>query len=298
MDCAQAQHEILTHDAIGAPLNEELSEHVRNCATCARTLGLLLRIEETAARDLTTPDSSDARALFLQSLKPVIPRIPRSLRARSWRGPINWRALAAAAVLLVAVATAILFLRFRGANHALAEDATVDRLLDWNLKIADEDSPDMRANIFATQVNEMRSQVDRAALPPDQQQLAARLLENGSWLSSHPDPLAGAERFDDVANLVLDQLHTAAAHDQPAAASRLSRQYNRLKTHGLGPQMKRATPGKLEKLERKKRYDRLVTRSEELDHRLQQILEASPNASRKEIRRQLGHLLRANSTQP
>jgi len=141
--------------------------------------------------------------------------------------------------------------------------------------------------------------MDRAPLPADQKQLAVKLLENGSWLSSNPDPLDGAERFDEVAGLVLDQLNSAAVKDQPRAAARLSRQFKRLATHGLAPQMKRAKADRLDKPERKNRYERLVTNNEELNRRLQQILEASPNASRKEIRRQLGNLppphTRANS---
>src|SRR6185312_2786403 len=133
----------------------------------------------------------------------------------------------------------------------------------------------------------LKEQTDQAALPDDQRQIASKLLENGSWLSSHPDPLAGAEHFDEVANLVLDQLNTAATKNQPKAVERLSNQYDRLTTHGLGIQLKRAKSERLEKPERKKRYERLLAREEALNQRIEQIVETSPNASKKEIRRLL-----------
>ncbi len=287
MDCTQAQHELLTADDPGAAsLRTDIAQHLRTCPACAKTLALLLRIEQTG-RQLPVPDSTAARAAFLQALKPATPRVVPASRPRSARPRINWRSLAAAAVILIAVALTVLFLRLGRANRSLAEDTTVDRLLDWNLKIADEDSPNARATIFATQLDAMKSQVDRAALPADQRQLAVRLLENGSWLSTHPDPLESAEHFDQVASLVVDQLHAAATNDQAKAAARLTRQLNRLANQGLAPQMKRAKSARLEKPDRKKRYDRLVHNNEELNTRLRQILEASPNASRKEIRRQL-----------
>jgi hypothetical protein len=283
MDCTQAQHELLAADDLASgSLSADLADHLKSCAACAEMVARI-RSVESAARDLPIVNSPHIRDAFLKSLW----RSPATANKKALGLHFNWRAMSAAAVLILAIGSVFWLLRSKESNRPIAADNTVDHLLDWNLKIADADSAETRANLFNAQFTTFKTQIDQIALPADQEQIAVKLLENGSWLSSHPDPLAGAEHFDEVANLVLDQLHAATTKDEPKTVERLSKQYNRLATHGFGPQLKRARTTHLDKPERKKRYDRLLTRREERNLRVQQILEASPNASKKEIRRQL-----------
>jgi hypothetical protein len=287
MNCSEIQEKLLALDDLSdASIPPEVSDHLRMCPQCARFTARLRHLE-AAATELGPIDSKIARDAFLAILQSPSEESATSRSRRSWPIRIGWRSVAAAAVILLAIGSGIWMTTFATRQPALAADATVDRLLDWNLKIADTESPDARNNIFATQVNELKAQTDQAALPADQQQIASKLLENGLWLSSHPDPLAGAEHFDQVANLVLDQLNAAATRNQSKAVERLSKQYDRLTARGLRPQLKRAKFDRLEKPDRKKRYERLLNREDELNLRLQQILETSPNASKKEIRRLL-----------
>jgi len=283
MDCTQIQGQLLSADDLtDTALPVEGAAHVQSCMECGALLSRLCRIE-SATRALPTPDASESRSAFLRSLSPVQTSPRRWLIHPRWPRP---RALAAAAIILLAIGAAVWYLAASGANRAQAAEVTVDRLLQMNLDLAEADTPDQRARIYASNAPALQTALNRNPMPPDQKQLADKLMANGAWLSSNTDPLDGAERFDEVADLMLNQLQAATTAKQAKAAARLERQYQHIVNRGLNSQLKRAQNVPLDKPERKRRYDRLISRNAELDRRMKQLLDRASNPSPKEIRKQ------------
>ncbi|HEX4793175.1 MAG TPA: hypothetical protein VH370_05255 [Humisphaera sp.] len=284
MDCAHIQEQLLCSDDLAdAALPADVADHLQTCAACAGVLSRLRRLE-LEARELPTPDAGNSRDAFLESL--AIEQSP----ARRWvihPRLARPRAFAAAALILLAIGAAAWYLAAGGASRAQAADVTVDRLLEWNLDLAEADTPEQRARIYSSSAPALQVALNRNWMPADQKQLADKLMANGAWLSSNTDPLDGAERFDEVADLMLKQLQAATTAKQTKAAARIARQYQHVVNRGLGPQLKRAQSVPLDKPERKRRYERLMSRHAELERRMQQLLDRSPNATPKEMRKQL-----------
>ncbi len=189
-------------------------------------------------------------------------------------------------MILLAIGAAAWYFAAASASRAQAAEVTVDRLMQLNLDLAEADTPDQRARIYASNAAALQTALNRNPMPPDQKQLADKLMANGAWLSSNTDPLDGAERFDEVADLMLNQLQAATTAKQAKAAARLARQYQHIVNRGLNSQLKRAQNVPFDKPERKRRYDRLVARNAELDRRMKQLLDRASNPSPKEIRKQ------------
>jgi len=283
MNCTQIQEELLSADDLAdAALPADVASHLQSCAACGAILSRL-RTLESAARALPTPDASESRSVFLRSLGAEEPTKRRWSIHPRWLRP---RALAAAAMILLAIGAATWYLAASGASRAQAAEVTVDRLLEWNLNLAEAETPDKRSQIYVQSAPALQVALSRNAMPPDQKQLADKLMANGAWLSSNSDPLDSAERFDEVADLILNHLQTATTAKQAKAAARLAHQYDHIVQRGLGPQLKRAQSVPLDKPERKRRYDRLVSRNAELDRRMKQLMDRAANPSPKEIRKQ------------
>ncbi len=246
MNCTHAHDDIFALENLAADsLPADLTGHLASCADC-RQLVANIREMEAAARALPVPAAaSEAKQTFLQQLtesKVVRQTTPAELHlsfatrilklTSRLRQPRFALAAAASILLLIGLAGWLLM----GHYAAGPADSVVDRLVDWNVDLADA-APAERTQIFQGQADALRQTLASAALPADEQELGAKLLDNGIWLSRNSDPLIGAERFSDVADLLLTRLKSASAKNDPKSVARLSRHLGKVKNGALDPQL-------------------------------------------------------------
>ena len=81
----------------------------------------------------------------------------------------------------------------------------MERLIDLNVDLLQAESRDERARIYAGKERDLKVMLVKASLPADEREFAKTLLETGSWLTKNNDPMAEAERFDDIADKVVVQ---------------------------------------------------------------------------------------------
>src|SRR5688572_18824356 len=137
MDCERARLLLLQSDdprPAGCP-SPGLAEHVRQCVACRRLAGKLAQLEE-AWRGLPLAGNPErAQRTFLKRL--ARDRSVARPKVRPWRArPVRW---AAAAVLLLALGLGSLML-LPAAKVQAAPDL-VERLVDWNLDLAQAADP-------------------------------------------------------------------------------------------------------------------------------------------------------------
>ncbi len=281
MDCAQARDWLLRSDdprpeCSGLP---ELIEHTRRCGECGRLAEELQQLEQ-AWRELPVPAGADrARTAFLIT---VGRRPPPRLRFLRRLVPPRW-AVAALIVLSAGLAT---WLFFPGSEaHASAD--VVERLIDWNLHLAETRSLDERNRIYAEEATKFRAALHQAELSPEDRELGRLLLDNGTWLARNDDPLAEADRFDEVANRLLQRVDSAAAHEREQEVSRVAEQYHRVAELGVGASLERVKSDPGLGADRKRHLDKLARREAKRAQALQALLERGPDASRRAIRRVL-----------
>jgi hypothetical protein len=284
MDCPQVRNWLLQAED---PRPErcpsaELTHHLRTCAACDELAWQLLQLEQSW-REIPIPDSVErARAEFLEqfpahSATPIPTTVP--LRRR-WAPP-SW-AVAAVLLLAVGLGTALL-----STPRATASAEVVDRLIDWNLDLAQAPSPTERSRIYTEQVDAMRGALRRAKLPGSEQELAEKLLENGSWLAENNDPTAEADRFNDVADKLLERLDAARARGTTKELRRLARSYGRVAKYGIDAKLAKAQASGALNFERKRKLERVILRDAKRRQALEALLERTPEATRKEIKKAL-----------
>ncbi|MGA2497257.1 MAG: hypothetical protein ABSH20_05925 [Tepidisphaeraceae bacterium] len=285
MDCTQARERLFGAESLAeGALAPELAAHLGSCAACGEVLSRLRRME-AVARELPVPvGAAEARAAFLEQLQAVSARraaIPRILRVRwTW-----WsRAMAASIVLCIGMG-AWFVVAGRGGSGS---DVVIDRLVAWNVALIEAGSPQEAGRIYADQAVVLRQSLDRDAVSGDAKELGAKLLENGAWLSVNTDPLARADRFCHVADMLLKRIQPAAAAGDIKSVTKLSRRYHQIVSRGVDGQLRRVQSSAINDPDRKRHYDRVVRRNADLDQQLQDVVERSPEPARKALRRELG----------
>jgi hypothetical protein len=301
MNCRQAQDWLLeSEDARPESCASlEVAAHLEQCKACRRLAAQLVELEATW-RGLPMPAAADrTKAAFLARLpestesgaagvSPVLqpgatgvsPVLCGPVSRRRW---LQQTAAAAAAVLAAGTGAWLLL----AGREAEAEDDLMDRLVDWNLQLAEAESPDDRRRLYA-EAERLQAAIAAAKLAPEQAALAESFLDNGTWLVSHQDPVFAADRFDGLAERLLDLARTAGEKGNHKRMKRLLQQYNRVLEAGVNPNIESAeTSGTLD-FEHQKRLEKLTIEDSARLRELTSLLERSPDASRGEIRRALG----------
>jgi hypothetical protein len=277
MNCPQAQEAILLGDNSSDPVFQaELRRHIAQCAEC-QAISQRLNHLETIAAQLPTPGSADAKTATLQRLRTLeIPPTPRRLVLR----PMFLSAVAA--LLIVGVA---LGLYFHSTNQP-TPPTVVDRLIDWNLELADAPTTQQSA-IFTARAAVLQSEAHDAALSQDDRELASTLLEHGTWLCVNNDPIDRAEKFSDLSDLILLRMHRAAANNDLQALERLSHRYNQIVRSGVGRNLARLSEKAKASPEIKKKLERIARRNAEQERKLEILNARASKALQKELRQAL-----------
>jgi len=294
MNCQQAQDLLLTGDV---PQSTALAAHLDGCAACRRTAAGLAMMDGAARAWPLPPQAGLAKARFVAQYQ-LAPDAPAVLSARAKSGAkINiydrwrlhrWRNLALAASLLICMGLALWALTTGDEHQAVASEALVDRMVDWNVQLAQAQTPQQREQIFAGHATAFAQELAQKPLAADEQALAQKLASAGSVLKTNDDPLTEAESFTDIADLLLQRMNGATLRGDTKLVRRLSRNYALISAHGLNSRLAGAQKLHGLSLERQRHLKDLLGRNVQLQERLTDILEKSPAASQREILRELG----------
>ena len=273
MDCVEARDLIFRADG---PASGPLAAHLLACGTCARLAADLAQIED-AWRAIPLPvEAIRGREAFLARLSRLEPPIRRR-PLRRW--------LVAASILIgLGLWGGIL----ASGRRAVAASDVMERLVDWNLRLADVETPAERGRIYADHAPALASEVERAGLPAGDRELADALLENAPRMALQADPLADADRFDDLADRLLRRMDHAASGDDPRRLERYARLYHRVSTFGIGSKFDLLEESDVLDFGRKHRLERLILRDAVRMDALLALLEKAPDSSRREIKKALG----------
>jgi hypothetical protein len=300
MRCREVRERLLAIEDPRSIGPREVVRHLDACPDCRRLAERLAWLE-AAWREAPAPESADrAKNAFLARLsewdvpkewdRPMEPNglPPPSLRAVGDR-PISRRHLLAriAGATAATVATGAGLWTFLAGPRAEASAELVDRLLDWNLLLSRANSPEERGSLYAQQASQLRATFESTRMPDEQATLARTLLDDGDWLSAHPDPVGAADRFDGMADRLLELARKASEKHNHRQMNRLLEQYGRVIESGVNPSVAQAEAlGSLD-FEHQKKLERLMLCDAEHVRQLAALLERAPDASRKQIRRVL-----------
>lgn len=288
MDCHDAQARLLEAEGLSpeeiAP--PELARHLASCEGCREFAAELLRLE-AAWRAIPLPDGVDrAREVFLQRLtsgdlpaRPVEAAPPR----RRVAVPRRWL-VAASVLLMLGIGGGVLV----SLPQAAASSDVVERLVDWNLDLARSGSADERSRIYVDQAARLEEAVKDASLPVDERELADSLLKNAPWLAANRDPLAEADRFNEVADSLVRRMTSATRGGDVRRAKRYAKLYQRIAASGIAAKLDTIEHSGALDFERQRRLERLVLRDTDRMRELLALLERAPDSTRREIKRALG----------
>ena len=109
----------------------------------------------------------------------------------------------------------------------------IERLVDWNLNMACTPSAADRDRLYADQAADLKAEVLKARLPSGDRGFAESLLETAPWLARNQDPLAEADRFNDVADQLVTRMNLATRGGDHDRVERYARLYRRVRELGI-----------------------------------------------------------------
>ena len=295
MNCERAQDLILSSDDPASFVlgDEALAQHVGGCADCRSLLARLDRIEAAAA---ALPPVAEGSA---EGLRATLERVRATERtpAPLHRPPLHRRWIlrpamvgAMAAALLVGVGITAFMWPAGPLPQSRQQQAVVEDLIDFDQALA-EATPQERERLYAEQAPVLRSAVDKVALSEKDRRLARTVLEG----SANPpeDPVARAERLNDLSELLMSQMGPAAAANDELAVQRLGRKFGRVQ-RGIGIHLNDGSTvadvnpeRSLQQAQKLERLEMIRKRQEEARKRLQKLAERSPEKAQKILQRML-----------
>lgn len=290
MNCERAQELILSSDDPASYVlgDEALAQHVGGCADCRFLLARLDRIEAIAAALPPVAEGSEEGLRATLERVRATERTPAPLHRRWVLRPAMVGAMAAA--LLVGVGITAFMWPAGPLPQSRQQQAVVEDLIDFDQALA-EATPQERERLYAEQAPVLRSAVDKVALSEKDRRLARTVLEG----SANPpeDPVARAERLNDLSELLMSQMGPAAAANDELAIQRLGRKFGRVQ-RGIGVHLNDGstdavvgTERSLQQAQKLERLEMIQKRQEEARKRLQKLAERSPEKAQKVLQRML-----------
>ena len=294
MDCRLAQNELLRLDDLrpGLRVGGELGRHLSACPACREYAAKLIRLEG-AVRTLPAPREAEAaRQVFIQRLRarqsdatPMsVPAAPRPRRTR-WLLSPHW---AVAASLLLAFGV-VAWLLVPGDNQvAEASPDLVDQLVALNLDLTQAGSLEERGQVYAERAEGLKQAIQQAVaeqkLGEDDRELAEKLLETSSILADNDDPIDHADRFNEVADKLLEKMNSAIDRKNARKIDGLGKNYNKLVEHGINANLDKVQAARAIGPEREVKVARITQRNAERVKALESMAQRAPSSSRKEIK--------------
>jgi hypothetical protein len=289
MDCRRAQDWLLQADEPGSEhdMPAELREHLRSCAVCRVLVAKMRRLEE-AWKALPEPANAEpAKQAFLRRLpgytaKPGAAAAPRRLIilhfARS-----RW---AMAALLFLVISLGVWLLAPSARVHADGPNL-VEQLVEWNVSLAQANTPQERAELYAQQAAAFRAALDKPELSAEDRQLAQELMDNGAFLAQNDDPLAAADRLNVVADQLVDKMNQASAQGKEQEVGRLARNFTKVAEQGIGANLEKAEKAVDKNPQQRERIALVTEKQQRQAVKLDEMAKAKhmPAAAQKEVRR-------------
>ena len=296
MDCRQARDKLLRAENPRPKRcgSAELADHLQSCAACS-SLARSLRRLERAWRNIPLPATvHQARDAFLQRVADggwrvvgeytkasASPATRHPSPATRFLRPARW---VAAAVLLVSAGLAVwvILATGKGGNDGdggdpLANADVVERLIEWNLELAQAPSAEERKRL-AQREPELKTALAeaKAELSQEDRELSEDLLENGVWLISHDDPVAEADRFTKVADKLLSRVDRASTKGKEIEASRFTHHLLCIQKFGVDHCMKKADRMGPLNDDQKQHLKKLVFRNQEREDARKSLFDRAP----------------------
>jgi hypothetical protein len=259
----------------------EVVDHCRQCAACEAFRSRLNNLERRW-RELPLPANAESsKAAFLLRLvnppSPTPERKPGIRRRRMlWGGAI-------AAVLFLVGGVGILF--FGPAKQAEAHPDVLEQLIDWNLDMSEAPSPADRQRLYTERHDNLKKSVEKAKLNADDRALAEDLLANGAWMAHNEDPVEELNRFDTMADRLLERVETSTA--DPTRADRFATQFRRVNERAIERNLEKIKLAKITDPQKKKMVQKLLKKDAERADLILKVLEKSPDLTKKELRQVL-----------
>jgi hypothetical protein len=191
-------------------------------------------------------------------------------RRRWWVGLAR---VAAAAVFLVGVGFASWMLR---QPHSATAETVLDQMIEWNVALSQSDDAGEKTKLFKEKAKQFAALVKKGELPEDQQELAEKLLTNASWLAENEDdPLEEANRFNDLADEVVEKL--SKAKDEKTI-NQLAESYTRLAEKGINANMQQLSKQKKLEAKQQEELKKLLIKEEQRLKKLQIALQQQRTA--------------------
>jgi hypothetical protein len=283
MTCKPARDWLLNADA---PANwpaapPEVAEHIQHCAACRALMSDLKNLEALWRNRPLPPRAETSKAAFLERLK--TPSMPVSAvpKPRRLAVPRYWAAVTA---LCLIVGAGLLW--FWPAQPVEAHPDVIEQLVDWNLALSEAPSPADRQRIFDNQHQALQKNLEAAQLNPNEQELANDLFANGAWLARNENPAEELQRFNNLADQLLDQVKATTPSDA-LRANRFAKQFRKVNERGIGRNLERVAASKAADPEVKKLVNRILKHDAERAEQIGGLLERSPDMTKKELRHAL-----------
>lgn len=287
MNCREIQDWVLEFGpAAPEGVPAEVAEHLRTCARCGALAAEIATVEQ-AVRDLPVPEEGDAaNQRFLQRIQTEEARPKARIGGRIVGRVFRWQYAAAAAAMVLLAAAAGLWVLV-GWQDGDAQAATVvDRLVDWNLELASRGTIEERKDLYAAQAGQLQELVDKTVPTTEDGALARTLLRSGAGFCGSSDPLADAEIFCSVADVLAPQV-APAGKPNAKLIKRRTKLSARIEQKGVVQRVEKVEgSGKLDG-ERAKRLENVLHHNAKYQANLTSLLVRVPESDRHEIRRAL-----------
>jgi hypothetical protein len=172
----------------------------------------------------------------------------------------------------------------------------VEQLVGWNMDIAQAETKAERHAIYDTQAASLQVLMTNSKLSQEDRRLAQTLVDTGAWLTNNDDPMAEAERFSEIADVLLARIDSATVAKDNHRVTKLADAYRRLTEVGVSWNLERVIATGSPDPKRKPKLDHLIAGDARRAKKLEDLLERHPDASWKAIHRALkGHHRKLNT---
>ena len=276
MTCLDLRKYLLMSEANRlADLPEPVQRHLRACAGCRQTWA---RIEKLALKWNAIPLPESCETTKQSFLKKLAAERPRPA-GRGW--------LPKSPLVRVFVAASLAFVLLIGAWAVWQrpQPNVVDQLVAWNLDLADSTGPDRRR--LVEREGQLKTLVQSAVLSKEDRSFAIKLLSAGSALADTEDPFAKADRFDQLAEEIHQQIDQALDRGDEEEAKRLARRYGDISERGIQASLDDMKEKGLD-AKSPQQWENLVRRDSGRRDALNTKLEKTSEPSRAHLRKALG----------